>query len=134
MDSKIDRLKNWIYAQEGVTISSLAEQLSCPVDALIVKVKQLTKVQPNITDIIPRIFLINNLDSLQRAGESIHKKENKKRNKSVQGGHKPANKKKTKNIAIRNKINYRRPLKIDGGMLGDESRESIKPKYTGMKN
>lgn len=134
MDSKIDRLKTWIYSQEGITINSLAKRLSCPVDILIVKVKQLTKIQPKNTDIIPRTYLITNLDSILRAGDTIHKKANIKPSKSVQKEHKSAKKKKAKVKVIQNKIDYRRPLKIDGGMLGDESGESIKPIYTGMKD
>ncbi len=134
MDSKIDRLKTWIYSQEGVTINSLAKRLSCPADILIVKIKQLTKVQPKNTDILPRTFLLNNLDSLLRSAETIHKKENIKPNKSVQKEYKSAKKKKAKVKVIQKKIDYRHPLKIDGGMLGDESGESIKPIYTGMKD
>ncbi len=134
MDSKIDRLKTWIYSQEGVTINSLAKRLSCPVDILIVKVKQLTKIQPKNTDIIPRTYLITNLDSILRAVDSIHKKANIKPSKLVQKEYKSAKKKKAKVKVIQKKIDYRHPLKIDGGMLGDESGESIKPIYTGMKN
>ena len=104
MDSKIDRLKTWIYSQEGVTINSLAKRLSCPVDILIVKVKQLTKIQPKNTDIIPRTYLITNLDSILRAVDSIHEKANIKPSKSVQKEYKSAKKKKAKVKVIQNKI------------------------------
>ena len=134
MDSKIDRLKNWIYSQEGITITSLADRLSCPVDALIVKVKQLTKIQPKSTDPLTRTFLINNLDSFQKAAETIHKKEIIKPNKSVQKEYKSAKKQKAKKKVSRNKIDHKHPLKIDGGMLGDTSGESVIIKPMGFHN
>ena len=134
MAQNTERLKNWIYSQEGITITSLANRLSCPVDTLIVKVKQLTKIQPKGTDLLPRTFLINNLDSLQRAVETIHKKEIIKPKKTVQKQFKSAKKHKTKKKVLQNKINYKQSSKIDGGMLGDTSGESVKIKPMGFHN
>ena len=141
-----DEINEWIRMQTFIKINNFAKKLGCNSLDVISTLKNFSGTQyKENANLSNTIFLKYLQDIVQELGDkgliNLNQDISVKHSKNNPTSKSKNKKKKRKMTELLNNPrtgnysrNYSKIEKINGGTLGDESGESIKPIYTGMKN